>query len=488
MIYHNPVISGFYPDPSACEANGRFYLVTSSFQFFPGVPLFESDDLVNWRQIGHVLTRKSQLPLAGAVSSGGIFAPTIRYYDGTFYMVTTNTTTGRNFYVTTKDIYGQWSEPVTVEQDGIDPSLYFEEGRAFFMSNGSDDFGDHGVTQCEIDIATGRKLSPSRTIWHGSGGRYLESPHLYKVGEWYLLTAAEGGTEYGHMITCARSRSLWEGFEGCPDNPVLTNRDLGGFEIQGVGHGDLVRKPDTGEWFFLHLGFRQIDQWQPFHHIGRETFLTPVHFREDGWISCGNDGTCREEYEIAGDFAQQRKLSFGFRDRKEWIFLREPDMSLYHLTDERFELTANSDTLDGTGSPAFIGIRQKEFCGRLCCNVSAENGEAGITVYMDENHRYDLAVVSSDSGCEAILRLNIGDARYVRNRVPLSGNSAGLCISMNNFVYDFSVIDGNESVSFGFAHTRYVSTEVACGFTGVVFGLYAQGGKGVFTGFENCYE
>ena len=258
MIYKNPIIKGFYPDPSVCSADGRFYLVTSSFQYFPGVPLFESSDLINWKQIGHVLTRTSQLPLGGAESSGGIYAPTIRYNDATFYMVTTNTTTNKNFYVTTDDIHGEWSEPIEVAQDGIDPSLYFEDGRAYFMSNGTDDFGDSGITQCEIDIATGRKLSPSKTIWHGSGGRFLESPHLYKIGGWYYLMAAEGGTEYGHTVTCARSREIFGEYESCPFNPVLTNRNLGGFEIQGTGHGDLVRKQDTGEWFMLHLGFRQI--------------------------------------------------------------------------------------------------------------------------------------------------------------------------------------------------------------------------------------
>jgi len=490
MIYNNPVISGFYPDPSVCEANGRYFLVTSSFQYFPGVPLFESNDLVNWKQIGHVLTRESQLPLTGALSSAGIFAPTIRYYDGTFYMVTTNTTTGKNFYVTTDNIYGEWSEPIIVEQDGIDPSLYFEDGHAYFMSNGSDDFGDHGITQCEIDISNGRKLSPSHTIWHGSGGRYLESPHLYKIGDWYYLTAAEGGTEYGHMITCARSKFLWEGFEGCPNNPVLTNRNLGGYCIQGVGHGDLVRKTDTGEWFFLHLGFRQIDRWLTYHHIGRETFLTPVRFDKDGWLSCGDNGTCREQFEIVGDFVQQRQKSFSFEDRNEWIFLRDPDMRLYQLTDDKFTLTANSDDLDGTGSPAFIGIRQKELCGKLSCTVTVEEGEAGITVYMDEKHRYDLAIVSTSSGYDAILRLNIGDAKYIRNRLSLSGKTAKLDISMNNLVYDFSVTDGENTKSFGFAHTRYVSTEVAGGFTGVIIGLYSQGenGKAGFTDFECSYE
>ena len=193
MRYTNPVVRGFYPDPSVCKANGKYYMVCSSFQYFPGVPLFESTDLVNWKQIGHVLTRKSQVMLDKINSSGGVFAPTIRYNDGRFYMVTTNDTTHENFYVYTDDIYGEWSEPITVAQGGIDPSLYFEDGRTFFMSNGRDDDGIDGVTQCEINIETGEKLTGSTCIWHGTGGRFLESPHLYRIGGYYYLMAAEGG-------------------------------------------------------------------------------------------------------------------------------------------------------------------------------------------------------------------------------------------------------------------------------------------------------
>lgn len=207
MRYQNPVVTGFYPDPSVCEANGKYYLVCSSFQYFPGVPLFESDDLINWTQIGHVLTRPTQVQLAHVPSSGGVFAPTIRYNNGRFYMVTTNDTTHENFYVWTDDIHGEWSDPITIDQGGIDPSLLFDNGHVYFISNGADDMGVGGVSQCEIDIETGRKLAPSRCIWQGTGGRYLESPHMYRIGGWYYLMAAEGGTEYGHMIVLARGQT-----------------------------------------------------------------------------------------------------------------------------------------------------------------------------------------------------------------------------------------------------------------------------------------
>ena len=165
-------------------------------------------------------------------------------------MTANNNTTGKNFYVFTDDIYGEWSEPITVGLDGIDPSLYFEDGSAYFMTNGTDDNGESGVAQCEIDIETGVKLSPSRCIWKGSGGRFLESPHLYKINGAYFLMAAEGGTEYGHMITLARADSVWGEFKSCPNNPILTNRNKAPYIIQGIGHGDLIRDK-YGDWHIV---------------------------------------------------------------------------------------------------------------------------------------------------------------------------------------------------------------------------------------------
>ena len=173
--YNNPVLSGFYPDPSVCRVDSDYYLVTSSFEFFPGVPLFHSKDLIHWDQIGYCLNRKSQLPLESAGASGGIYAPTIRYHDGVFYMITTNVTDKGNFYVTTTDPHGEWSEPIWLEQGGIDPTLFFDEGRCYLISN-----PDNTITIGEIDVKTGKPLSQPRGIWQGTGGRYPEGPHIYK--------------------------------------------------------------------------------------------------------------------------------------------------------------------------------------------------------------------------------------------------------------------------------------------------------------------
>lgn len=490
MKYRNPVVKGFYPDPSVCCANGKYYMVCSSFQYFPGVPLFESDDLVNWRQIGHVLTRKNQVMLEKINSSGGVFAPTIRFNDGRFYMVTTNDTTHQNFYVYADDIYGEWSDPIYVDQDGIDPSLYFEDGRAYFMSNGSDDEGVGGVVQCEIDIATGRKLSPSKCIWQGSGGRFLESPHMYKIGGRYYLMAAEGGTEYGHMITYARADSVWGKFEGYPNNPVLTNRNKAPCIIQGVGHGDLICDK-YGDWHILSLGFRQMDLWKPFHQLGREVFLTPVTFGGDGWFTAGNDGTAEESYEIKGDFVQQEKKLYTFENTAwniDWCYLRHPHEENYELYGDRLALHGTDITLDDVDSPTFIGLRQRDFRFELCCNVSVTDGEGGITLYMCENEHFDIAVRKAETGFEAVLKLNIGGIKHTQSVVKLESGNAKLIVRSDNFSHNFYVCDEKDETCLGTGDPKYLSSEVSEGFTGVITALYAVSGKAEFTGFSCRYE
>ena len=487
MKYKNPVVRGFYPDPSVCFANGKYYLVCSSFQYFPGVPLFESDNLVNWKQIGYVLTRKNQVMLEKINSSGGVFAPTIRYNDGRFYMVTTNDTTHQNFYVYTDDIYGEWSDPIYVDQGGIDPSLLFDDGHVYFVSNGCDDYGVGGVVQCEIDIETGKKLSHSKCIWQGSGGRYLESPHVYKINGGYYLMAAEGGTEYGHMITYARAETVWGEFKGYDKNPVLTNRNKAPEIIQGIGHGDLICDKN-GDWHILCLGFRQIHIWQPYHHLGREVFLTPVQFDDDGWFTAGLNGTTDAEYEIKGDFEQVIQKKYTFENTSwnvEWSYMRHPLLENYKLSDNKAVLHGTNVTLDDVDSPTFIAMRQRDFCFELKVNVSVDSGEAGVTVYSCENEHYEIAVRRNGDEYEAVLKLNIGGIKHVQNIVKLKKGNAELSITANNFFYEFKA----DGISLGGGQTKYLSSEVSGGFTGAMLGLYAVGDNTAeFTDFEVVYE
>lgn len=489
MKYKNPIIKGFYPDPSVCEANGKIYLVSSSFQFFPGVPIFESEDLVNWRQIGNVLTRKDQVELDGINSSGGVFAPSIRFHNGRFYMVTTNDTTHRNFYVFTDDIYGEWSDPITVDQGGIDPSLLFDDEHVYFVSNGFDDYGESGVVQCEINISTGEKLSASKCIWKGSGGRYLESPHMYKIDGLYYLMAAEGGTEYGHMITYARSENVWGPFQDYACNPVLTNRNKAPNIIQGIGHGELIQNKN-GEWFIVSLGFRQIHIWQPYHHLGREVFLTPIQFDKDGWFKAGVDGTTDDEYEIQGDFCQNNQAVYTFENTDfqiEWLYLRHPNRENYQLTRDFVRLKGTNITLEDCASPTFIGLRQRDFNMKTCCTVDCEAGEGGLSLYMCENEHYDLAIRSIEGEKQVVLKLNIGNIKHVECVHKLTTSKVALVIRSNSQKYVFYVKENEKEIYLGEALSKYLSSEVSGGFTGVIVALYAVNGESTFSEFQIEY-
>ena len=399
-------------------------------------------------------------------------------------MVTTNDSTHKNFYVYTDNIYGEWSEPIEVDQDGIDPSLYFEDDRVYFMSNGTDDEGKGGVVQCEINIATGKKLSPSKCIWQGTGGRFLESPHLSKINDTYYLMAAEGGTEYGHMITCARSDSVWGRFESFPKNPVLTNRNKAPYIIQGIGHGDLIQDK-YGDWHILCLGFRQLGEWTPYHNLGRETFLVSVTFNSDGTFYAGHDGTCDYEYEIKGDFSQERCCRYTFANsRLEWVNIRHPVTENYELTDEKAVLRGTEKTLDDVDNPTFLGIRQREFTGTFRVNVTLESGEAGITAYMCEQEHYDIAVRETGSGYEVAAKLNIGGIKHTAGTCPIIGNGAELIIKTDSKGYSLIVSENGGEKVLGYGQAKYLSSEVSGGFTGTVLGLYAVNGTAEFTEFE----
>lgn len=475
MRYRNPVLPGFYPDPSVCRVGSDFYLVTSSFEYFPGVPIFHSRDLVHWRQLGHVLTRPSQLPLAGVDASGGIYAPTLRHHDGVFYMVTTHVSAGGNFYVKARDPQGPWSEPVWVAQKGIDPSLFFDEdGSVYFTSS------DLGVVQSRIDIQSGKLLGEPVKVWAGTGAQHTEAPHLYRKDGWYYLLVAEGGTEYGHMACMARSRSPWGPFEACARNPVLSHRSLWS-PIQALGHADLVQA-ESGEWFAVFLGVRPVG-YPPCYHLGRETFLAPVRWAEDGFPVIGDQG--RVALDMESPLASAPQPAEPERDDFDapalapyWNHLRNPDPSLYSLSERPgwLRLKGAAAGLDEAASPAWVGRRQRHFALSASTHLEFEpqdeNEEAGLTLRMNEKHHYELFVTRRQGRIGAVLRRRIGSLQAETAFVALEGSGASrLAVEAQKERYRFFV--GERCV--GEAETRYLSTEVAGGFTGVYLALYATG-------------
>ncbi len=473
--YRNPIIPGYHPDPSVCRVGDTFYLVNSSFQYFPGVPVFQSKDMVHWQQIGNVLDRESQLPLKGASSWLGIYAPTIRYHEGTYYMITTNVGNGGNFMVTAKAPRGPWSEPIWLKQQGIDPSLYFENGKCYMVSNPGD-----AIWLCEINPKTGEQLTESKQLWQGDGGRYPEGPHIYKKDGYYYLLISEGGTELAHRLTIARSKKIDGPYESNPANPILTNCSRLGqsMQIQGTGHGDFVQAKD-GSWWMTFLAYRNYGG--SYHHLGRETYLAPVEWKKGEWPVVNGGlpidtlvkantlpAVVLEKHLEADEFAPTT-------GKYEWMYIQNPIMANYATPDIKVRRLYPHGTLTENNQPTFLGRRQESANFTLETSVLQDGDvEAGLTVYQINDGHLDLVV----SKKEIALRCKLKSIDYVVKSVPrtASGCYTKIRIRSNGEMYTFEYTeDGTIWHELGSMNCSLMSTEVAGGFTGVTLGMFAEG-------------
>jgi alpha-N-arabinofuranosidase len=484
----NPIIPGFHPDPSICRVGEDYYLATSSFEWFPGVPIYHSRDLMHWRQIGNALTRPSQLPLNGIGHSGGIWAPSLRWHDGTFYLVTTNVGGRGNLLVSTRDPAGAWSEPLWFDEQGYDPSLFIDrDGTAYLTKAGSDASGAHGIVQYRIDLASGRRLDPPRRIWGGSGGFGVEGPHLYRIGGWYYLMAAEGATHIGHLESIARARDPWGPFEACPRNPILTHRDRLMGPILATAHADLVEAHD-GSWWLVCLGIRSHGSLcHPLHLLGRETFLAPVTWDADGWpvVNGGNGIADRVATALPPHPWPTEPRSDDFDApslRHCWTFLRNPRPESWSLTERpgRLRLRATTTSLETMESPALVARRQEHrdcrAALRLECRLERDGDEAGLTVFMNGGHHYDLGVVRRDGQRFAQLRRRADDLDLIAASAPIAEGPVTLSLWANPWAIGFFVAAGDaEPTRLAKASTKFLATEVAGGFTGCMIGAYALG-------------
>jgi alpha-N-arabinofuranosidase len=498
-VLKNPVLPGFHPDPSICRVGADYYLATSSFEYFPGVPLFHSRDLVSWRQLGHALTRRTQLELGKTKSSKGIFAPTLRYHQGTFYLVTTHVEGGGNFFVTAADPAGPWSEPIWIREQawGMDPSLLFDDdGKVYFTRHGGGERG--GVYQAEIDIKTGELAAEPRLIYSGTGGVWPEGPHLYKHGGYYYLLLAEGGTSYNHMVTLARSKSPYGPFVGAPQNPILTHKNQRELPIQALGHADLFQAENQSFWLVL-LGVRPADMSEGdrgHHHLGRETFLAPVSWDAQGWLVVNENAPIQPKMTVSGlpepqpwpleprrDHFDQTEL--GHR----YVFVRNPEPGSWSLSARPgfLRLTGNKATLSEAESPAFVGRRQQHFNCTLSTLVDFEpthpDQEAGLVLRQNDDNHYDLLVKGSKAGRRVVLRTQIKGEERILAEAPLRQGPVVLRVRASNNGYQFwyetpeRPAPAGDPPPLGTAATLPLSSESAGGFTGVVAGLYASAGQ-----------
>ena len=489
MKYKNPIIPGFNPDPSICRVGDDFYLVTSTFEFFPGVPVYHSKNLVNWELINYCLTDDIQLPLQGAVVSKGIYAPTIRYNDGVFFMTTTNVSTGGHFIVHTKDIYGKWSEPHYVDQGGIDPSLFWDDdGTCYFVSNGLDEKDRVSIYLCQVDPFTGEKHTPTELISYGCGGRYPEAPHIYKKDGYYYLMLAEGGTEYGHMETMQRSKNIYGPYEACPHNPILSHRDAPG-PIQATGHADII-EDQNGNWWLVCLAIRPVGG-SHLHHLGRESFLAPMFWNEEGWPVVGNNGEIDFEMDgpLPGDAPTPVSLDFcdnfdkGALDLR-WNFVRNPVRESYVLEKGRLNLIGGAcDLSTEGGNPTMICARQQEFKMEFSAELEGpvEVGQcSGISAFYNSFYHYDVFVTKDEGGHCVCLRKRVCDIDVVvaTHRIDYKGK-IGLKIVSDREWYTLYYENNGEFVEIGRGRTSLLATEVTdpMTFTGTYWGVFTEKGN-----------
>jgi xylan 1,4-beta-xylosidase len=502
--YFNPIMAGFYPDPSVCCKGDTYYLVNSSFSFFPGVPIFTSKDLVNWTQIGHVLDRKSQLPLEGQHVSGGIFAPAISYNEKnkTFYMITTNVGAG-NFYVKSKDPAKGWSEPIYLRKvGGIDPSFFFDkDGRGYIVNNdeplgGHAYEGERSIMLHRFDVAgdsvVGDQIQIVRSGTHVQKNPiWIEGPHMYRIGKYYYLMCAEGGTGTWHSEVIFRAKSPegpWE--ENKEGNPILTQRT--GLDpnradaVSSAGHADIVSTPD-GKWYAVFLACRPYEE--DYYNTGRDTYLLPVTWK-DGWptilkkdtpIPTVNDKPNLKpaENQWTGNYS----YTDTFKDSKlnqRWMLLRNP--TDFYTIGDGITIQSKDVNIAERKSPSAIFVRQQHTTftaeTQLSFTPRSEKDLAGFVLLQNEQYNFVFGETILNGKSAIVLDRAEGTNARIASVILSDQEQAKpiqLRISGKGRYYDFQYASGNgewQTLAKGVDAVN-LSTGRSSGFIGACIGLYA---------------
>lgn len=491
----NPILPGCFPDPSICRVGEWYYLVTSTFELLPGMPVMRSRDLAHWDTVSHVIDRPGMIDLSGFRSSGGIFAPTIRHDGECFWIVTTLVDPDRpgwggNFLVTAETAEGPWSDPVWLEVDGIDPSLLFDDDGRVWL---------HGTRlvrepewhhQTEVWVreylpAQQRLVGDEHIVWTGAlrGAVWAEGPHLLRIdGACYLLVA-EGGTAFEHAVCIARAEGPTGPFRGSPANPVLTHRHLGrGAPVQSVGHADLVEAAD-GRWWAVLLATRPYDGER--HPLGRETFLCPVEW-QDGWpVFAPGLGHLPDTIELEGIEVpapervwqpDSRTPGVVLPGDPRWTTVRGFASAFAEPVGEGWQLRATRDGLADAGAPALLGIRQqhRELDLEVRVDAVADGVQAGLVIRQSEDDH--VALLLERDGERALVRA-VQRSRGEQTELgvveleAVGLGSATLGIAARGSDYRL-LVDGKALAT---VDARMLDTAWRGGFLGVWLGIVAVG-------------
>lgn len=519
----NPVINGGYPDPSIVRVDDDFYIVNSSFEYFPALPIHHSKDLVNWKLIGYGIDRPSQatgkVNLYDVQQQGGIHAPSIRYHNGLFYIVTTNVYTPKdkskptemvNFILTAKNPAGPWSEPNIIEgAPGIDPDIFFDDnGKVWFV--GTHDTGNpnkNGIGEIwiqELDLNNWKLFGPRHSIWTGAcGGCCVEGPHIYKQFGRYYLMVAEGGTSYNHAVMIASSENIEGPYDSNPKNPILTSRHLSNNNwVHSTGHADLVELED-GRWYMVSLGIR--NEMNSTSNMGRESYLIPVNWEEawDNWVEVEKGRwepviikwpvaapeTGKVERNTPLPFSEKKQIiDYSFYDDfsrskldLQWNFRRVPRNNTYHLNSKKNTLILNlsPEVFNLRGQYNLMGFRQKEtefeYSSSMIFNPKKNQSEAGLSVFSQDDNYINFTVQKTKN--KTLLNLSIKEREkdlYTSKTIPInySRNIILKIVSANNkYSYYYSTDNGDSFNLFGETAANLVLCK---GYIGTNLGLYAS--------------
>lgn len=510
VVVSNPILPGFFPDPSICAVGEDFYIVNSTFAYFPGLVILHSKDLAHWEQIGNVLTRESQLPLMNAGHSQGLFAPTIRYHEGTYYVICTNVSYGGNFVVTAKNPEGPWSDPYYLEgADGIDPSLFFDDdGKCYYIGThpnkeGCRYNGDYFIWIQELDLNTMKLVGEKKDVWNGAMRNicWPEGPHIYKKGDYYYIMHAEGGTGPEHAVTVCRSKNIWGPYENNFCNPILTHRHLGkDYPIKYVGHGDLVETVN-GEWYMVMLAVRPKETYTT---MGRETFLAKVTWENNWPVVNPGVGILTDELVIDLDEYDpcndpdsytnrtNRKTAVPGSSRvydfttmteigDEFMALRKPVDNIARVVEgEGLALKLKTEKFGERTVPSYLSVRQQHhvFTSEVVVDRKSltDGSEAGI-VYL-QNDAFYLKAVTDNKNTVTVALCEKGQENVLAI-FDVAGDEARIAISIKDLKATVAVKSpyGKVLAQKENIDIRALSTEVAGGFVGCTIGVYAAATK-----------
>ncbi|GGO91072.1 glycoside hydrolase family 43 protein [Stakelama pacifica] len=433
--YRNPILQGYYPDPSIVRMGEDYYLVNSTFAYFPGLPIFHSRDLVSWTQIGNAIDREGQFDFRNLRLSRAIFAPDLTYHQGVFYLAGTCVDCGGNFVMTAKNPAGPWSDPVWNKVDGIDPSLFVDtEGQAWLLNNGPPQDtprydGHRAIWIQRIDLKTLQPFGPRKVLIDGGVHPeekpvWIEGPHLYRHEGYYYLSAAEGGTSVNHSQTIWRSKQVDGPYVPAKANPILTQRDLPEdrkHPITSAGHADLVTTPD-GKWWAVFLATRPYQG--DYYNIGRETFLLPVTWR-DGWPNILAKGKAipwthkRPALKRQPQPALPTNGAFSYRDdfsgdalAQQWIGLRGLSAQWASVSGGALRLTPRPVSLGSELVPSYAGRRLQHHHATVSIRLhfadAAIGDRAGLAIVQSETSYYALDLARTEKGYAIEIRRRAG--------------------------------------------------------------------------------